>query len=82
VSNHYTATHAGSPFRQRILMQARRPGGRATIRNRTLTLWQGDAAEVTELRDRRALREAVARHFGFDLPAVETLRVPDIPEWD
>jgi len=27
------------------------------------------------------LRALLARHFGFDLPEIEQLRVPSIPEW-
>ena len=34
-----------------------------------------------ELADRTALRELLAEHFGFDLPEVERLAVPAIPEW-
>ncbi len=29
-----------------------------------------------------ALRAFVSQHFGFDLPDIERLRVPAIPEWD
>lgn len=41
----------------------------------------GDAATTTQLPDRTALRALLAEHFGFDLPEVETLRVPSIPDW-
>jgi N-hydroxyarylamine O-acetyltransferase len=34
-----------------------------------------------QLADRRALRDLVIEHFGFDLPEIERLRVPSIPEW-
>ena len=82
VSNHYTSTHPASPFVNRIAMQARWPGGRATVRNRTFTLWQGErVASTHELSHRGMLREVVARHFGFDLPEIESLRVPEIPDW-
>jgi hypothetical protein len=27
------------------------------------------------------LRTFVREHLGFDLPEIETLRVPSIPEW-
>jgi N-hydroxyarylamine O-acetyltransferase len=33
------------------------------------------------LADRSALRALLAEHFGFDIPEVETLLVPGIPEW-
>jgi hypothetical protein len=35
---------------------------------------------VTELSDRTALRRLPVEHFGFDLPQVERLTVPAIPE--
>ena len=35
----------------------------------------------TELTDRKALRNLLAEHFGFDLPEVETMRVPAIEGW-
>jgi N-hydroxyarylamine O-acetyltransferase len=38
-------------------------------------------SQSSQLADRVALRGLLARHFGFDLPEVETLRVPSIPEW-
>ena len=35
----------------------------------------------SQLADRVALRRLLAEHFGFDLPEVERLRVPSVPEW-
>ena len=31
---------------------------------------------------RKALRTLLRTHFGFDLPEVETLKVPAVEEWD
>jgi hypothetical protein len=49
--------------------------------NRDVTLRRRDVTETRQLEDRSDLRALLARDFGFDLPEVETLRVPSIPEW-
>ena len=81
VANHFTATHPGSLFRNWILASAVTPEGRVNIMNRNVTYLRGDAATTVQLADRSALRALLAEHFGFDIPEVETLRVPGIPEW-
>ena len=81
VGNHYTATHPMSPFVNRIMMRALTPSGRVTVMNRDVTIRDGAASTSSQLADRAALRGLVAAHFGFDLPEVERLRVPSIPEW-
>jgi len=81
VGNHFTATHRDSPFVNRIMMRARTEGGRVTLMNRDLTVWNGNEPRLTQLADRSALRSLLVTHFGFDLPEVERLRVPSIPEW-
>ncbi len=81
LGNHYTSTHPASPFVNRIMLRALTADGRVTVMNRDVTIWRGDTPHTSELADRRALRELLCAHFGFDLPEVETLRVPSIPEW-
>jgi N-hydroxyarylamine O-acetyltransferase len=81
VGNHFTATHPTSPFVNRIMMRALTGDGRVTVMNRDLTIWRGDEAQATQLANRAALRSLLVEHFGFDLPEVERLRVPSIPEW-
>jgi len=81
MGNHYAATCPGSIFVNRIMMRAFIPGGRVTLMNRDLTVWRGNDPCTTQLTDRVALRSVLAEHFGFDLPEVEQLRVPSIPEW-
>jgi N-hydroxyarylamine O-acetyltransferase len=49
--------------------------------NRELTVRHGNASETHVLADRAALRRVVAGHFGFDLPELDHLRVPSVPEW-
>lgn len=81
VANHWTATHPSSPFKKLLLARAITPEGRVTVMNREVTIYEKDAAEKSELADRRALRALFARHFGFDLPEVETMKVPAIEGW-
>jgi N-hydroxyarylamine O-acetyltransferase len=81
LGNHYTATHPDSPFVNRLMLRALTDTGRVTVMNRDATVWSTDGPRATPLADRRALRALLAEHFGFDLPEVEALRVPAIPEW-
>jgi N-hydroxyarylamine O-acetyltransferase len=81
VANHYTATHPSSPFRSRLMLRALTDEGRVSVMNRDVTLVKGGESRVHRLADRAALRALLVEHFGFDLPEVETLRVPTIEEW-
>jgi N-hydroxyarylamine O-acetyltransferase len=81
MANHYTSTYPGSAFVNRIMMRALTPGGRVTINNRDVALEERGESRTLQLADRNALRVLVARHFGFDLPEIERLRVPSIPDW-
>jgi N-hydroxyarylamine O-acetyltransferase len=81
MGNHYTATHPASAFRSRLMLRALTPRGRVTVMNRDATLRDGEHVERRELADRRDLRALVAAHFGFDMPEIEALRVPSVPDW-
>ena len=81
MANLFTYAHPASPFVNRIMASALTPEGRVNIMNRSVTFLRGGMAEVSELRDRAALRAMLALHFGFDLPDVETMLVPAVPEW-
>lgn len=81
LGNHYTATHPASPFVNRLTLRALTADGRVTVMNRDVTVWHGNEREASQLADRPALRALLVKHFGFDLPEVETLRVPLIPDW-
>ncbi len=50
--------------------------------NRDVTFRDGGDVMPMQLGDRRAFRNLLVEHFGFDLPEFDTLRVPAIPEWD
>jgi N-hydroxyarylamine O-acetyltransferase len=83
VFNHYIATHPKSPFVNWIFLSKVTPEGRVNVMNRNVTLLRGvDPSSVTELADRAALRSLLAEYFGFDLPEIERLAVPAIPEWN
>ena len=81
VGNHFTATHPSSPFVNRLLLRALTRDGRVSVMNRDVTIRRGSVVEKSELTDRAALRALLRRHFGFDLPEAEALRVPSIPGW-
>jgi N-hydroxyarylamine O-acetyltransferase len=81
MANHFTATFSASPFVNRIMARAFTDDGEVRISNRDVTHVRGGETDKRVLADRRELREVVAMHFGFDLPALESICVPSIPEW-
>jgi N-hydroxyarylamine O-acetyltransferase len=52
-----------------------------TVANRDVNIRCGDSDEPVQLADRSALRTLLTTYFGFDLPEVEHMSVPSIPEW-
>lgn len=81
LANHFTSTHPQSAFTQRLMARAFVDDGKVTIANREVTVTRAGQPPVTTLLpDRVALRELLARDFGFDLD-VSTLRLPSVPEW-
>ena len=81
MANHFTATHASSPFVNRLMLRAFTPDGRVTAMNREVTITRGSESTTSALADRSALRALLVEHFGFDLPEVETMRVPAVDGW-
>jgi N-hydroxyarylamine O-acetyltransferase len=82
LANHFTSTHPQSPFATMLLMSALTPDGRrVTVANRDVTIAKDGRAEKTQLVDRTALRRLLSEVFGIELPEVERMRVPTIPEW-
>jgi N-hydroxyarylamine O-acetyltransferase len=75
------STAAASPFVNRLMLRALTRDGRTSVMNRDVTIVRGGQTEKYQLADRRALRALLGQHFGFDLPDVETLKVPMVPEW-
>lgn len=81
MANHFTATHPGSPFVNMIMMSRFTDDGRVTVMNRDVNVGSVTKTEASRLSDRHALRELLQEQFGFDLPDVEQIKVPAIPEW-
>jgi N-hydroxyarylamine O-acetyltransferase len=81
LANHYTATYPESPFVTKLVMRALTPGGRTTVVNREMRIVRDGTTEIRTLADRAELRELLTEHFGFDLPEIERLRIPAVPEW-
>ena len=82
LANHFVATHPASPFVNRIMMSAFTDDGRVSAMNRDVTVWRQGQPRKEQLADRSALRQLLSDRFGFDLPEVERLKVPAIPEWE
>jgi N-hydroxyarylamine O-acetyltransferase len=81
MANHFVATHPTSPFVNAMMLSAVTPDGRVNVMNRDVTVIRGSEASASQLADRAALRALLAEYFGFDVPEIERLRVPAIPEW-
>jgi N-hydroxyarylamine O-acetyltransferase len=81
LANHYVSTFPESMFATRLMIRALTPEGRVSAMNRDVTMLRHGVAEPHQLADRAALRSLVAAHFGFDLPEIERLRIPSVPEW-
>ncbi|HTR56002.1 MAG TPA: arylamine N-acetyltransferase [Kofleriaceae bacterium] len=81
MANHFTATHASSPFVQRLMARTFTRDGKVGVMNRDVTIVRAGETRTHRLADRAELRALIAEHFGFDLPTVAGLRVPSIPEW-
>jgi N-hydroxyarylamine O-acetyltransferase len=81
VANHYTATHAASPFVNRMLLRAITGDGYVAVMNRDVKHVRADGTQTSRLADRAQLRTLLNEHFGFDLADVASLRVPSIDEW-
>src|SRR4030095_5838167 len=81
MGNHFVSTFATSPFVTNLMMRAITPAGRVSVMNRALMRRhdRGEKRQVIESRD--ALRAILKADFGFDLPEVEGLKVPSVPEW-
>jgi N-hydroxyarylamine O-acetyltransferase len=81
LANHYVSTFPESPFVTRLMIRALTRDGRVSAMNRDVTVLRDGVADRRQLADRAALRALLTTHFGFDLPDVDRLRVPSVPEW-
>ena len=82
MANHFTSTWPSSAFVERLMLRALTKDGRVSVMNRDVTVARGGVFEKSQLRDRAALRALLKQEFGIDLPEVERLRIPMVPEWD
>ncbi|MGH7434740.1 MAG: arylamine N-acetyltransferase, partial [Polyangiaceae bacterium] len=82
VGHHFTSTHPQSRFRRELIVARSTPGGSVVIRGRRLRVREGGASHDEGLDDRTALAVALRKHFGIDVPGIEALRVPAVPEWE
>lgn len=81
LGNHYVASHPASPFVQMIMMSRFTENGRVSVMNRDVKITVAGETRSFQLQGRGDLRALLLEHFGFDLPEVDAMRVPAIPEW-
>jgi N-hydroxyarylamine O-acetyltransferase len=82
MANHFVATFPQSPFVTNLMLRALSARGRVSMMNRDLTVRDGSYVDKTVVNDRARLRSILVNDFGFDLPEVEAMRVPSVPEWE
>ncbi len=78
---YYLCTHPASFYVHNLVASAVTKEGRVTIINQDANIVREGLAEPVHLPDRKALRQLVAQHFGFDLPELETMKVDGVPGW-
>lgn len=81
LGNYYVCAHPKSPFRSWLMLNAFTKEGRVSVMNRGLTIVTKNKSEKRDLVDRKDLRSLVNQYFGFDLPEIDTIHIPAIPEW-
>jgi N-hydroxyarylamine O-acetyltransferase len=81
MGNHFVSTFPTSPFVTTLMMRAITTTARVSVANRALIRHREGHDERHVIDDRAALRGILKEDFGFDLPEVERLRVPAVPEW-
>lgn len=81
LANHYVSTFPSSRFLELLLLRVLTSDGRVSVSNREVSVLRDGVVEKRQLASRSELRALLVAHFGFDLPEIEHLRVPSIPEW-
>jgi N-hydroxyarylamine O-acetyltransferase len=81
MANHFVCTYPASPFVTSLMLRAITPAARVSVMNRAVTRRYGGRQEKQVVDSRAALRALLNESFGFDLPDVEQMRVPSVPEW-
>ena len=81
MANHFVCTFPASPFVTNLMLRAITPAARVSVMNRAVARRCGGREDKQVIESRAALRTLLNEDFGFDLPDVEQLRVPSVPEW-
>jgi N-hydroxyarylamine O-acetyltransferase len=81
MANYFTSTHPTSLFRKRIIMGAAGSDTRVSVLDCNWTFYAGGKREVRQVTSRAEFRSLVREWFRFDLPELESLSVPSLPQW-
>lgn len=81
MANHFVSTFPESPFVTRLMLRALTPTVRVSMMNQDVTVRDAAGQRTRTMANRAELRQLLIEHFGFDLPEVERLRVPSVPQW-
>jgi N-hydroxyarylamine O-acetyltransferase len=81
MANHFVSTFPESPFVTRLMLRALTPTVRVSMMNQDVTVRDAGGQRTRMVADRAHLRQLLIDQFGFDLPEVERLRVPSVPQW-
>lgn len=81
MANHFVSTFPESPFVTRLMLRAMTGTLRVSMMNQDVTVRDASGQRTRVITDRADLRQLLIDHFGFDLPEVERLRVPSVPQW-
>jgi N-hydroxyarylamine O-acetyltransferase len=68
MANHYVSTHPNSRFVQTLAVQRQGPTTCYLLRNRELTVVQGDDTQIRTIDDDETLLQVLAGTFGLDFP--------------
>jgi N-hydroxyarylamine O-acetyltransferase len=79
MANHYVSTHPDSRFVQTLAVQKQTPAACYLLRNRELTVIEGDRTTVKQVGDDEALLSVLAEHFGLRFPPGTRFRCLSCP---
>ncbi|HEV3339767.1 MAG TPA: arylamine N-acetyltransferase [Pirellulales bacterium] len=68
MANHYVSTHPASRFVQTLAVQKQSPGKCYLLRNRELTVIEGQTTSVRQIGDDESLLAVLAETFGLEFP--------------
>jgi N-hydroxyarylamine O-acetyltransferase len=68
MANHYVSTHPASRFVQTLAVQRQSPGRCYLLRNRELTVIEGETTSVRQIDDDESLLTVLAETFGLEFP--------------